>query len=193
MNTGWRAASDSRRPHKSQELRKSGGKSTISKRRRDSPSRTPTPPCASAASSRRASPTSSSAGRTTPNAAGASSSKAADTRPRPIPGFHSERPRGAVLAYQTPGKVSLLIQESPKPPQNGSHAQARTTKCPTGTERRHRHDHQETPPHSTPATTHVKTSRSSGASSRSTTPAHSAAKTTWPRPTSRQTPTTSTS
>ena len=36
MNTGWRAASDSRRPHKSQELRKSGGKSTISKRRRQS-------------------------------------------------------------------------------------------------------------------------------------------------------------
>ena len=36
MNTGWRAASDSRRPHKSQELRKSGGKSTVSKRRRQS-------------------------------------------------------------------------------------------------------------------------------------------------------------
>ena len=36
MNTGWRAARDSRRPHKSQELRKKGAKTTISKRRRQS-------------------------------------------------------------------------------------------------------------------------------------------------------------
>ena len=36
MNTGWRAASDSRRPHKTQELRMNGGKSTVSKRRRQS-------------------------------------------------------------------------------------------------------------------------------------------------------------
>ena len=36
MNTGWRAASDSRRPHKTQELLKNGGKSTVSKRRRQS-------------------------------------------------------------------------------------------------------------------------------------------------------------
>ena len=36
MTTGWKAARDSRRPHKTQELRKQGGRPTISKRRRQS-------------------------------------------------------------------------------------------------------------------------------------------------------------
>ena len=36
ITTGWKAARDSRRPHKQQALRRKGAKNTISKRRRQS-------------------------------------------------------------------------------------------------------------------------------------------------------------
>ena len=149
MNTGWRAASDSRRPHKSQELRKSGGKSTISKRRRQSVKDS------NSALRLRGQLTEGKSDELLRREQESERQKARVHQrplirgPGPSPDSTQNGPTGPFSRIKPPER-SISSPGGLKPPQNGSQPEARTTKCPTGTERRHRHDHQRTPPHSPP-------------------------------------------